>query len=62
MTQRQPTNRTDVLLVGAGIMSATLAVLLKELDSSLKIEMYEVSAGPGRVCHPLFQSNPGPAP
>jgi malate dehydrogenase (quinone) len=36
------TNQTDVLLIGAGIMSATLAVFLKELDPSLKIEIYEV--------------------
>jgi malate dehydrogenase (quinone) len=36
------TNRPDVLLVGAGIMSATLAVILKELDPSLKIEICEV--------------------
>jgi malate dehydrogenase (quinone) len=42
MTRLQPTNRTDVLLVGAGIMSATLAVILKELDPSLNIEIYEV--------------------
>src|ERR1700740_2012532 len=35
-------NRPDVVLVGAGIMSATLAVFLKELDPSLKIELYEV--------------------
>jgi malate dehydrogenase (quinone) len=32
----------DVVLVGAGIMSATLAVFLKELDPSLKIEIHEV--------------------
>ncbi len=31
----------DVLLIGAGIMSATLGVLLKELDPSLTIEIYE---------------------
>ena len=37
-----PTEETDILLVGAGIMSATLAVLLKELDPSLKIEIHEV--------------------
>ena len=37
-----PTNHPDVVLVGAGIMSATLAVILKELDPSLKIELYEV--------------------
>ena len=36
------TNHPDVVLVGAGIMSATLAVILKELDPSLKIELYEV--------------------
>jgi malate dehydrogenase (quinone) len=35
-------NRSDVVLVGAGIMSATLAVFLKELDPSLKIQLYEV--------------------
>jgi malate dehydrogenase (quinone) len=40
------TNQTDVLLVGAGIMSATLAVMLKELDPSLKIEIYEVLDAP----------------
>jgi malate dehydrogenase (quinone) len=33
--------KCDVLMVGAGIMSATLAVLLKELDPRLSIEMYE---------------------
>ena len=37
-----PTNHPDVVLVGAGIMSATLAVILKELDPSLKIEIHEV--------------------
>jgi malate dehydrogenase (quinone) len=36
------TNRPDVVLVGAGIMSATLAVFLRELDPSLKIEIHEV--------------------
>jgi malate dehydrogenase (quinone) len=36
------TKPADVVLVGAGIMSATLAVFLKELDPSLKIEIYEV--------------------
>jgi malate dehydrogenase (quinone) len=37
-----PKNNPDVVLVGAGIMSATLAVILKELDPGLKIEIYEV--------------------
>jgi malate dehydrogenase (quinone) len=32
----------DVVLIGAGIMNATLAVILKELDPKLKIEIYEV--------------------
>jgi malate dehydrogenase (quinone) len=36
-----PSN-TDVVLIGAGIMSATLAVILKELDPKLKIEIHEV--------------------
>src|ERR671922_2041272 len=42
MTTSQSTNHPDVLLVGAGIMSATLAVLLKELDPSLNVEIHEV--------------------
>lgn len=36
-----PTSHPDVILIGAGIMSATLAVMLKELHPSLKIEVYE---------------------
>jgi malate dehydrogenase (quinone) len=48
MNRLQPTNQTDVLLVGAGIMSATLAVILKELDPSLKIEIYEVLGSPAQ--------------
>jgi malate dehydrogenase (quinone) len=36
------TKNPDVILVGAGIMSVTLAVILKELDPSLTIEIYEV--------------------
>jgi malate dehydrogenase (quinone) len=31
----------DVLLVGAGIMSATVALLLKELDPALRVAVYE---------------------
>jgi len=31
----------DVLLVGAGAMSSTLAMLLKQLDPSLKIAVVE---------------------
>jgi malate dehydrogenase (quinone) len=32
----------DVVLIGAGIMSATLAVFLKELDPALTIQLHEV--------------------
>jgi malate dehydrogenase (quinone) len=32
----------DVVLVGAGIMSATLAVLLKELDPAIKLEVLDM--------------------
>jgi malate dehydrogenase (quinone) len=40
VTTRTPsTDCLDVILVGAGIMSA---VILKELDPGLKIEIYEV--------------------
>jgi malate dehydrogenase (quinone) len=38
----------DILLVGAGIMSATLAVILKELDPGLKIALYEVLGAPAQ--------------
>lgn len=37
-------NGSNVVLVGAGIMSATLAVILKELDPSLQVDLYEVLA------------------
>src|SRR6478609_5281172 len=33
---------TDVVLIGAGIMSATLGVFLKELEPSLSIQMCEI--------------------
>ena len=32
---------TDVALIGAGIMSATLAVILKELNPGLSIQIFE---------------------
>lgn len=32
---------TDVVLIGAGIMSATLGLILKELQPDIKIEIYE---------------------
>jgi malate dehydrogenase (quinone) len=41
MTKTQETNRPDIVLIGAGIMSATLGVFLKELEPSLTISMIE---------------------
>ncbi len=41
------THQVDVILVGAGIMSATLGVFLKELSPSLSIEMFELLDGAG---------------
>jgi malate dehydrogenase (quinone) len=34
-------SNTDVVLIGAGIMSATLGLILKELQPDLKIDIYE---------------------
>jgi malate dehydrogenase (quinone) len=41
MTDTTIRTNTDVVLIGAGIMSATLGVLLKELQPDIKIEIYE---------------------
>ncbi|MCW3124708.1 MAG: mqo [Bacteroidetes bacterium] len=38
---RQAASDCDVVLIGAGIMSATLGVFLKELQPDLKIEIFE---------------------
>lgn len=38
---------TDIILIGAGIMSATLGALLKELDPSLNITVFEKLDQPG---------------
>ncbi|WP_312094139.1 malate:quinone oxidoreductase [Niallia sp.] len=45
MSRRE--TKTDVILIGAGIMSATLGMLLKELDPSLKITVFEKLASAG---------------
>src|SRR6202000_929092 len=37
----------DAVFIGAGIMSATLGVFLKELEPSLTIEMFEMLGGAG---------------
>lgn len=41
MTDTTIRTETDVVLIGAGIMSATLGVMLKELQPDIKIEIYE---------------------
>ena len=41
MTQHE-SEAVDMVLVGAGIMSATLAVLLKELDPNIRLEIIEL--------------------
>ncbi|MBE7171378.1 MAG: malate:quinone oxidoreductase [Williamsia sp.] len=43
MSKRQKTKETnvDVVLIGAGIMSATLGMMLKELEPNLSIEIFE---------------------
>ena len=41
MTEHLDVTESDVVLVGAGIMSMTLAVFLKELQPSLKVAMFE---------------------
>ncbi|MGD8192824.1 malate:quinone oxidoreductase [Brevibacillus ginsengisoli] len=45
MSNRQ--TKTDVILIGAGIMSATLGTLLKELVPDWKISVFEKLANPG---------------
>jgi malate dehydrogenase (quinone) len=38
---KTPRSETDVVLIGAGIMSATLGVMLKELQPDIRIEIFE---------------------
>ena len=40
-TKKSSNQNPDVVLIGAGIMSATLGVLLKELQPDLTIEIFE---------------------
>lgn len=52
----------DVVLVGAGIMSATLAVLLKELDPGIKLEVVEaMDAGAVESSNPWNNAGTGHA-
>ena len=62
MSNQQHYTETDVLLVGAGIMSATLGTLLKELDPSLNIKVFEKLAGAGEESsHELNNAGTGHA-
>jgi malate dehydrogenase (quinone) len=47
MMGNQADPEPDVILIGAGIMSTTLGVFLKELEPSLTIEMVEMLGGAG---------------
>lgn len=52
----------DVVLVGAGIMSATLAVLLKELDPALRLEVVEaMDSGAAESSNPWNNAGTGHA-
>ena len=52
----------DVVLVGAGIMSATLAVLLKELDPGLTLEVVELmDSGAAESSNPWNNAGTGHA-
>jgi malate dehydrogenase (quinone) len=46
MNSHSTTHHADVILIGAGIMSATLATILKELDPAIAIEIYEMLDDP----------------
>jgi malate dehydrogenase (quinone) len=45
MIQTQNPAALDVVLIGAGIMSATLGTVLKELEPSLSIMIFETLEG-----------------
>lgn len=58
----QHIEKVDALLVGAGIMSATLAALLKELDPNLRLEMVELrSSGAVESSNPWNNAGTGHA-
>ncbi len=48
MKHSQSVGNPDIVLIGAGIMSATLAIMLHELDPDLKIRIYEVLDQPAQ--------------
>ena len=40
--------KTDILLIGSGIMSSTLGVMLKELNPALSVQLFEVTEKPAQ--------------
>jgi malate dehydrogenase (quinone) len=48
MEESRSSQHQDIVLIGAGIMSATLAVILNQLDPNLKIGIYEVLDQPAQ--------------
>jgi malate dehydrogenase (quinone) len=46
MVGNRAVSEPDVVLIGAGIMSATLAAFLKELNPALNVEIFETLEGP----------------
>jgi len=53
---------TDVLIIGGGIMGATLASILKEVDSNLRVDIVEALTKPAlESSHPLNNAGTGHA-
>ena len=51
-----PLGETDVLIVGAGIMGTTLASILKEIDSNLRVDLLEALNAPGLESSQAFNN------
>ena len=57
-----PLPKTDVLIIGGGIMGATLASILKEVDSNLRVVIVEALTNPAlESSHPLNNAGTGHA-
>ena len=55
-------SETDVLIIGGGIMGATLASILKEVDSNLRVDIVEALSKPAlESSHPLNNAGTGHA-
>ena len=40
--------KTDILLIGSGIMSSTLGVMIRELNPALSVQLFEVTEKPAQ--------------